>query len=97
MEKDTIALNDYYKQQSLRLARELSEQPLMSFEAFTKQVKRIALKASDVSIERRPIVKKIEKAVGSTVKEKRCPPKESQSAWRPGASNLNMPDRSRLA
>ena len=45
MKKDTIDLNDYHKQRSIQLVKEISEQPLMSSEAFTKQVKRVASKS----------------------------------------------------
>ncbi len=42
MKNDPIDLNDYHKRQSARLAKEISEQPSMSSEAFIKQVKRLA-------------------------------------------------------
>lgn len=39
--KANIDLNDYHKQQSARLVKEVSEQPLMSPEESIKQVKRL--------------------------------------------------------
>jgi len=45
MTNDRINLNDYHKQQSKRLAKEVSEQSLLSPEEFIKQLKRLAKKS----------------------------------------------------
>ena len=41
MNDDRIDLNDYHKRQSKRLVKEVSEQPLLSPEAFIEQTKRL--------------------------------------------------------
>ena len=46
MKEDNIDLDDYHKQWSAQLAKEISGQSLMSSEAFTKQVKRVASKSN---------------------------------------------------
>ncbi len=45
MKKDSIDLNDYHKQQSKQLVKEVSEQPLLSSEVFIKQVKQLRSKS----------------------------------------------------
>jgi len=42
MSEDPIDLNDYHKQQSKRLVKEVSEQPLLSPEESMKQLQRLA-------------------------------------------------------
>ena len=44
MNDDHIDLNDYHKQQSKRLVKEVSEQPLLSSEESIKQLQRLATK-----------------------------------------------------
>ena len=45
MNEDRIDLNDYHKQQSARLVKEVSEQPLLSPEESMKQLQRLAKKS----------------------------------------------------
>lgn len=45
MNDDRIDLNDYHKQHSKRLTKEVPEQPLLSPEAFIKQTKRLRFRS----------------------------------------------------
>ena len=45
MKEDCIDLNDYHKQQSKRLVKEVSEQPLLSPEVSMKQLQHLAKKS----------------------------------------------------
>ena len=53
MRKDNTLLNDYHRKQSERLVKEISEQPLMSSEEFTKQSDKLARQSQRVARKQR--------------------------------------------
>jgi hypothetical protein len=55
MKNDPIDLNDYHKRQSARLAKEISEQPLLSPEESMKQLQRLARQNGSSHDRRQPM------------------------------------------